>query len=119
MARDFAKPFYNSKEWIRLARSYRESHYYICERCGALNAREVHHKIHLTPENISNPAIALSPDNLELLCHECHYAEHHKEQAGRAYVYDDVGRIVDVKENRHRGDRTRDNNLPKMMPRRS
>lgn len=105
MARNFAKPFYNSKEWIQLARSYREAHYYICERCGALNAREVHHKIHLTPANISNPDIALNPDNLELLCHECHYAEHHKEQAGRAYVYDDAGRIVNVKENRSRGDK--------------
>ena len=50
MARAFAKAFYNSREWIKLARAYREKHFYICERCGAADAREVHHKIHLTPE---------------------------------------------------------------------
>ena len=79
MARAFAKAFYNLREWIKLARAYREKHFYICERCGAADAREVHHKIHLTPENIDNPAITLNEKNLELLFHECHYEEHHKE----------------------------------------
>ena len=96
MARAFAKAFYNSREWIKLARAYREKHFYICERCGAADAREVHYKIHLTPENIDNPAITLNEKNLELLCHECHYEEHHKE-SGRQYVYDEQGRIVDVR----------------------
>lgn len=36
----------------------------------------VHHKIHLTPENIYDRNIALSWDNLELLCRDCHDKEH-------------------------------------------
>lgn len=47
MARAFAKAFYNSQEWIRLAKAYREKHFFTCERCGAANAREVHHNFSL------------------------------------------------------------------------
>ena len=65
--RDFAKAFYLSKEWRR-ARAYvfnRDAG--LCVRCGALG-EIVHHKEHLTPQNISNPEIALGEGNLELLC---------------------------------------------------
>lgn len=30
----FAKAFYNSQEWIRLARAYREKHFFTCEHRG-------------------------------------------------------------------------------------
>ena len=50
---------------------------------------EVHHKIRLTPENITDPSIALNWDNLELLCKACHQEEH---QAIRWRV-DDMGRV--------------------------
>ena len=92
MARAFAKAFYNSQEWIRLAKAYREKHFFTCERCGAANAREVHHKIHLTPENIAIPGIALNHDNLELLCQDCHNAEHHGQQ-GTRYRIDAAGNV--------------------------
>ncbi len=36
----------------------------------------VHHKKELTPENINDPAVALSFDNLELLCDEHHNRQH-------------------------------------------
>jgi len=42
----------------------------------------VHHLIELDPVNINNPEIALSFDNLELLCRECH-AEVHDQHGGR------------------------------------
>ena len=42
-----------------------------CVRCGAIG-EIVHHKIHLSPENIDNPDISLSEDNLELLCRDCY-----------------------------------------------
>lgn len=32
MAGAFAKAFYNSQEWIKIAWAYREKHFYICER---------------------------------------------------------------------------------------
>ena len=50
---------------------------------------EVHHKIRLTPENISNPAIALNWDNLELLCKKCHMEEHTR----RRWRADETGHI--------------------------
>lgn len=75
MARDFAKKFYNSKEWKKCRESYKQSKYHICERCSELG-EEVHHIIYLTLENINDPYITLSWDNLELLCQSCHSKEH-------------------------------------------
>ncbi len=75
MARDFSKKFYNSKEWKKCRESFKESKYGMCERCEQ-PGDEVHHKIYLTPENINNPYITLSWDNLELLCQSCHSKEH-------------------------------------------
>lgn len=40
----------------------------------------VHHKIHLTRDNISDPQISLNPDNLESLCDDCHKLEHDSER---------------------------------------
>ena len=51
------------------------SQYYICERCGGM-ARIVHHIKYITPQNIHDPNITLSWDNLQALCIDCHNAEH-------------------------------------------
>lgn len=75
MAREFSKPFYNSKEW-QMTRDYilkRDN--YLCVKCGA-PAEEVHHIIHLSPKNIGDPSITMSPGNLVSLCKTCHFAEH-------------------------------------------
>lgn len=52
----------------------------MCERCFAMGlltpAKLVHHKIHLNPENINDPEIALSCDNFQRLCQDCHAAVH-------------------------------------------
>lgn len=52
----------------------------LCEKCleeGVITpATRVHHKVHLTPENVNNPDIALNWDNLEALCEKHHAAEH-------------------------------------------
>lgn len=52
----------------------------LCEKClkiGLLTpAVHVHHKVWLTPENISDPSITLCWDNLEALCEECHQEVH-------------------------------------------
>lgn len=34
MARDFAKSFYNSKEWIKCREAFKQSKFGVCERCG-------------------------------------------------------------------------------------
>ena len=76
----FAHAFYASWPWIRCQRAYKKSRGGLCERCWAkgliVPGDEVHHKVKLTPENISDPEIALNWDNLELLCKDCHIEEH-------------------------------------------
>jgi len=75
---DIAK-FYGSPAWKKCRKEYRERVKW-CERCmkrGLMVAGEqVHHTTELTPETVKDPQIALNPDRLELLCRECHQAEH-------------------------------------------
>ena len=78
MPREFSKRFYNSKEWKRVRKIYISSKFGICERCGKPNAKQVHHKKWLTPENINDPNITFNFQNLELLCDTCHQKEHHE-----------------------------------------
>ena len=98
MAREFAKSFYQSKEW-RATRNYIfKKECGICERCKGLYGPGaiVHHKIHLTPYNITNPAISLGEDNLELLCRECHALEHEAENPTDSnLLFDSSGDLIE------------------------
>ena len=91
----FAESFYYSPAWKSTRVAYAKSKGGLCERClarGVYRAGEiVHHKIHLTPTNIHDPSIALSWDNLELLCRE-HHAEAHKRN--RRYKVDAFGKVI-------------------------
>ena len=82
--KDFADVFYSSSAWKRCARGYRRSVGDLCERCKAkgliVPAEEVHHKIHLTPQNYTRPEIALNWRNLVALCKDCHIKEHRGEK---------------------------------------
>ncbi len=93
--RDFARAFYSSKAWEETRKAYRKSVGGLCERCmsrGIYRAGViVHHKIHLSPKNINDPSVTLNWNNLELLCRDCHGAEHEKIQ--RRYTVDTEGRI--------------------------
>lgn len=76
----WARPFYVSYAWIKCRRDYARSVNGLCERCLArglyVPGDEVHHKIRLNPSNVNDPSVALNWDNLELLCKDCHMAEH-------------------------------------------
>ena len=76
----WARTFYASWAWITCRRGYARSVGGLCERClkrGQYTpGTEVHHKIRLTPDNVKDPSVALSWDNLELLCKDCHMEEH-------------------------------------------
>ena len=78
----FARSFYISNEWILCRRAYAQSKGGLCDRCAKAGlivpGQEVHHKIRLTPDNISDPNISLNWDNLELLCKDCHLKEHNR-----------------------------------------
>lgn len=84
--------FYRSEAWaLARAEKIAEAHG-LCEKCGAVG-EEVHHIIHLTPENISNPEITLGKKNLILLCKDCHNKEHGRFKKAKQQ-FDSDGNIV-------------------------
>lgn len=87
--------FYKSKEWRRVSAAYMASKFYICERCGK-PAQICHHKTWLNGSNVSDPNVALSFDNLEALCLECHNAEHGRRH--NVTIFNSDGTIAGVKE---------------------
>lgn len=93
--KEFAKEFYSSKAWQDCRRAYKKSVGGLCEIClkqGRYSPGEiVHHRVHLTPLNISNPLITLNWNNLQCVCRECH-ASIHGHQQGR-YVIEPDGNI--------------------------
>ena len=101
MARDFAKAFYSSKEWLATRDLYIKSVDGLCENCLKKNiyrpGKIVHHIIHLTPANINNPDITLNPKNLKLVCQDCH-AEEHATGPQLRYCFDDDGNVMTKKE---------------------
>lgn len=105
MARDFSRAFYKSKEWLRTRDAYIRSVDGLCERClraGRLKPGEiVHHKVHLTPENVHDPAVTLDFGNLEYVCRDCHAAEHPEiygadERPACRVGFDENGDLVDL-----------------------
>lgn len=79
MERSIPSTFYKTKRWLKVRAVYLSEHPY-CERCLAAGivkpAEHVHHRIHLTKDNYTDPAIAYGADNLEALCQDCHNREH-------------------------------------------
>ena len=99
MAQPWAEWFYNSKAWRQTRKAYAATQHGLCERCRArgliVKGDIVHHKTHLTPDNITDTAITLNFTNLELLCMECHNVEHNTKPNIRAgFVFDAVGNIA-------------------------
>ena len=93
MAQEWAQKFYNSKAWISTRNAYYNSVYGLCEHCSRAGL-EVHHKIKLTPNNIRNPIITLNYNNLILLCHDCHMAEHSNSAVPSGFVFDGDGNLA-------------------------
>lgn len=99
MASEFAGNFYNSSRWRKNAKAFAESKHWICERCASrCDDRRyiVHHKVHLTADNISDDYLAYGWDNLKLLCIDCHNREHHsrEEDTTRVCRFDENGDLI-------------------------
>lgn len=98
--KDYARDFYLSKAWRSTRDAYIKSVGGLCEDClkkGLYNpAEEVHHKTFITPNNINDPSITLSWDNLVALCRECHRRRH----SGKIsrYKVDQYGRVTPLDE---------------------
>lgn len=76
MAKEWAKRFYGSDQWQTCRSGYIAERIRIdggmCQVCGVNLGYIVHHKIILTPENISNPDVSLNWENLSYECKDCH-----------------------------------------------
>ena len=98
MAREFTNGFYTSKAWLDCRKAYIKSVGGLCENCltkGIYRAgKVVHHKKIITPENINNPTVTLNPDNLKLVCQDCH-AEEHKKGKNNRFRFDKFGNVVE------------------------
>ena len=93
--RAFAKDFYLSAAWRRMRAYIFTRDMGLCVRCGR-PGEIVHHKIHLSPENINDLSIALGEDNLELLCRECHAVEHGEvPPTAEGLVFDSDGNLIE------------------------
>ena len=73
-----------------------------CEVCGKPGT-EVHHKIHLTLDNLDDQSISLNPDNLLLLCKDCHNKMHGRFNAKiQKYKWNEDGDLIEVREENDR-----------------
>ena len=93
---DFAKGFYKSQAWKNCRAAYAKSVGNLCEICLAKGIYRpgdiVHHKIHITPQNITDPEVVLNWSNLQLVCRDCH-AQLHNGRPKR-WTLDELGRVV-------------------------
>mgnify|MGYP000182066068 CR=1 FL=1 len=93
--KEFAKTFYKSIAWQNCRNAYAKSKSFLCENClskGIYKSGEiVHHIEPITPDNIGNPDITLSWNNLRLVCRDCHGKEHGNK---KRYKVDEMGRII-------------------------
>ena len=93
---EFAKRFYKSKAWQRVRDKVWRRDKGLCQWClwkGIIREGvEVHHIIELTPENITNAEISLNPDNLILLCRDCHGST--RKNTPERYTVDELGRVI-------------------------
>ena len=89
--------FYTTRAWKKCRAAFLQDRGGLCEKCLAkgliVPAVHVHHKVHLTPENLNNPMIALDSSNLMALCSDCH-SEIHAKTKNRRYKVDKAGRVL-------------------------
>lgn len=99
--KSWAERFYKSKQWLICRERFLASKYNLCERCSTdenpVAATIAHHKEYLTPQNINDPSISLSWDNLEALCQDCHNKEHHgskEPKSEQRYTFGADGQLI-------------------------
>ena len=95
MAKDWAKRFYDSKQWKDCRESFiaqREAEDGgLCQMCRRRPGLIVHHRTWLTPLNVTDPDISLNHDNLLYVCYACHANIESDDQ--NLYFFDDQGML--------------------------
>ena len=94
--KEYAERFYKSKAWQKTRAAYAKSKRNLCEVClsnGIIRPAEIiHHKIELTPDNIDDPTVTLSWDNLQCVCRECHAVAHGARR--KRWKVDEMGHVT-------------------------
>ncbi|MBT2735146.1 HNH endonuclease [Bacillus sp. ISL-7] len=108
------KSFYASEKWINFRLGLINERGTKCSRCGERIAKSRdligHHKIELTPENVHDYTISLNPDQVDLVCFDCHNKDHNRfgykatKQVYLVYGPPMSGKISYVRDNISRGD---------------
>ena len=74
--------FYCSRSWRDLAYTLKVKANGKCYRCGEtlLDFSKLigHHKTELNENNINDIQVSLNPNNIEIICHDCHNKEHRR-----------------------------------------
>ena len=101
MAKEWAKPFYNSRAWIKCRAAFISKRISIdggmCQSCGKELGYIVDHVTELTPNNITDPDIALSDKNFNYLCLDCHNRKNSNQQAtAEGLRFDENGDLVKI-----------------------
>lgn len=114
MAQPFNRRVYQSRNWKHVIADRKNPAGYMnvpillddgrtvppgmCERCfenGYLVPAEIiHHREHLTPENVDDPEATYGFDNLQRVCRKCHGKLHGKGGGSLRMTFDEYGRIV-------------------------
>ena len=82
------RSFYDSVKWKKVRAYIKKRDHGICTKCGGIGV-EVHHIIPLAETNVYTE-LAIDPNNLTLLCVECHNAERSVNGLVRHDVYFDA-----------------------------
>ena len=94
----WAREFYLGKAWRACRRAYLAAKRWQCERCSTpdnpVPAKVVHHRQYITQDNINDPSVTLSWDNLQALCQDCHNEIHHARERGDRYSFGEDGAIL-------------------------
>jgi hypothetical protein len=109
------KSFYASSAWQKLRLVLIAERGPICQRCGKLISNPLdlighHSPVELSVENVNNLNIALNPDNIKLICRDCHDRDHHRfgyqNEHGVYLVYGSPlsGKMSFVRQTMHRSD---------------
>lgn len=100
MAKEFSRSFYKSKAWKNTREYIFKRDKGLCQDCldkGRLTpGKEVHHLIHLEPNNMNDTGITLGENNLRLLCKECHHRRHNNNNStDDNLMFDEFGNLVE------------------------
>lgn len=76
MAKEYARPFYNSHAWQRCRASYIANRIKadggFCEACHQRPGVIVHHKTMIDEANVNDVNVTLNHSNLQFVCKQCH-----------------------------------------------